>query len=114
MPDELPTGSHQPSSTPLPPTESIARSLSKRRLGIALAIATIADVLGAFVTTAPPLAWAVDLVTAVLLFLVLGWRWFLLPGIIMEAIPGVSVMPFWVLVVGAIAVWGTPRPKLQR
>lgn len=114
MPDQLPTGSDQPLSTPLPPTDSTALPLSKRRLGIALAIAAIADVLGAFVITVPPLVWAVDVVTAVLLFIVLGWRWLLLPGIIMEAIPGVSVMPFWVLVVGAIAFWGTPRPKLQR
>jgi len=35
----------------------------------------------------------------------------LLPGLIMEAIPGVYVFPFWVLVVGAVAVWGTARPK---
>jgi hypothetical protein len=113
MPDELLTASDQPSPTPTP-TAASSLPLSKKRLGVALAIAAIADVLGAFVTTAPPIVWAVDLVTAILLFMVLGWRWMLLPGIILEAIPGVSVMPFWVLVVGAIAVWGTPRPKLQQ
>ena len=37
----------------------------------------------------------------------------LLPGLVMEAIPGVGVLPFWLLVVGAIAVWGTARPKLR-
>ncbi len=36
--------------------------------------------------------------------------WLLLPGLIMEAIPGVGALPFWVLVVGAVAVWGTARP----
>ena len=61
----------------------------------------------------PPVEWVVDLVTAALLFIVLGWHWLLLPGLIMEAIPGVGVVPFWVLVVGAIAVWGTVKPKLN-
>jgi len=51
-------------------------------------------------------------VTAALLFVVLGWQWLLLPGLVLEAIPGVGVLPFWLLVVGAIAVLGTPRPKI--
>ncbi len=114
MPEKLPTASNQSSPTLLAPAEVGTFPLSKKRLGLALAIAVIADVLGVFVALEPPLAWGVDLVTAVLLFMVLGWRWMLLPGIIMEAIPGVSIMPFWTLVVGAIAVWGTPRPKFQR
>lgn len=113
MPDKLPTASSQPLSTLSPPGAG-SLSLSNKRLGLAFAIAAIADVLGAFVTPMPPLAWAVDLATAILLFIVLGWRWLLLPGIILEAIPGVSIMPFWVLVVVAIAVWGTARPKLQQ
>jgi hypothetical protein len=33
-------------------------------------------------------------------------------GLVLEAIPGVGVIPFWLLVVGAIAVFGTPRPKI--
>ena len=57
--------------------------------------------------------WVVDIVTAILLFIVLGWHWLLLPGLVMEAIPGVAVLPFWLLVVGAIAVWGTIRPKFK-
>ena len=114
MPDKLPTVSHQPLSTDSSPPGAGSLSFSNTRLGLAFAIAAIADVLSAFVTPMPLMAWAVDLVTAILLFIVLGWRWLLLPGIILEAIPGVSIMPFWVLVVGAIAVWGTARPKLQR
>jgi len=55
--------------------------------------------------------WVMDLVTAILLLTVLGWRWLLLPGLVLEAIPGVGVVPFWLLVVAAIAVWGTARPK---
>ena len=34
-----------------------------------------------------------------------------LPALIMEAIPGMWVFPFWVLVVGAIAVTGQIKPK---
>ncbi|MCJ7501114.1 hypothetical protein MUP29_12765 [bacterium] len=36
-----------------------------------------------------------------------------LPGLIMEAIPGLYVFPFWVLVVGAVIMWGPARPKMD-
>jgi len=80
------------------------------RLAIAFVIAGISDVIGAFTSLAPPLGWVVDVVTAVALFAVLGWQWLLLPGLVMEAIPGVGIVPFWLMVVGAIALFGTPRP----
>lgn len=70
----------------------------------------MADAISVALTVAPPLYWAIDVVTAILLFLILGRQWILLPGLIMEAIPGISFFPFWVLVVGAVAVWGTARP----
>lgn len=57
--------------------------------------------------------WLVDAATALLLFAVLGWHWLLLPGLIFEAIPGLAVVPFWLLVVAGIAFWGTARPKLK-
>ena len=82
------------------------------RLAFAFVIAGVSDVIGAFATLAPPIGWVVDVVTAALLFVVLGWQWLLLPGLVLEAIPGVGVVPFWLLVVGAIAVFGTPRPKI--
>lgn len=87
--------------------------LTKERLAVAFAIAGISDALSAFTAFAPPLDWVVDFITAVLLFIVLGWHWMLLPGLVMEAMPGVGVFPFWVLVVGAIAVWGTTKPKFN-
>lgn len=108
MPEELPI-------TPAPSArEAGVLRFSKKRLGLAFGIAAVSDAVGAFATLAPPIIWAVDLVTAILLFIVLGWQWMLVPGLVMEAIPGVGVMPFWLLVVGAIAAWGTPRPKLRR
>ena len=82
------------------------------RLALAFVVAGISDAIGAFASLAPPLGWAVDVVTAALLFVVLGRQWLLLPGLILEAIPGVGVVPFWLLVVGAIVILGTPRPKI--
>jgi hypothetical protein len=96
-----------------PAEPKLPHGLSRRRIIVAFAIAGVSDAISAFTSFAPPLEWAVDLTTAVALFAVLGWRWLLLPGLIMEAIPGLSVLPFWVLVVSAVAVWGEIRPKLN-
>jgi hypothetical protein len=75
---------------------------------------SLAVVIGAFTTPLPPIAWVVDFVTALLLFLVLGRQWLLMPGLSLEAVPGLGVLPFWLLVVGAIAALGTPRPVFER
>ena len=95
-----------------PTSEEI--KFSKKRLVLAFTIAGISDAIGAFSTPLPPIVWVVDLVTALLLFMVLGRQWLLLPGLALEAIPGLGVLPFWLLVVGAIAVLGTPRPGFTR
>jgi hypothetical protein len=95
------------------PLSSIRPRFSKRRLVLAFAVAALSDGLSFFLTPVPPLQWAADGVTALLLFMVLGWQWILLPGLVMEAIPGLNVFPFWMLVVGAVAVWGNPRRKLK-
>jgi len=79
---------------------------------VAFFIAAISDVIGAYATLAPPIGWVVDIATALLLFMVLGWQWLLLPGLALEAIPGVGVVPLWLVVVGAIAFLGTPRPQI--
>jgi hypothetical protein len=101
---------------PTSPGASISKALkfSKRRLALAFAIAGISDAIGAFATPLLPIVWVVDLATALLLFMVLGRQWLLLPGLALEAIPGLGVLPFWLLVVGAISVLGTPRPNLER
>ena len=85
--------------------------LSKYRLLLAFVVAGVSDGLSAWLTFIPPLELGLDLATALLLFVILGWRWIILPGLVMEAIPGLSVFPFWVLVVVAVAVWGTARPS---
>lgn len=92
------------SPTPLP------RSLSRRKLALALVVAAAADAASIFLTLAPPLGWGLDFLTAALLFGILGWRWVLLPGLVMEAIPGLAAFPFWILVVLAVAVGGRSGP----
>jgi hypothetical protein len=105
-PSKQPAGAERPSSSTL--------KFSKKRLALAFVIAATSDALGAFVTPLPPIGWITDLATALLLFLVLGRQWLLLPGLALEAIPGFGILPFWLLVVGAIAVLGTPRPMFGR
>ena len=102
----------QPTSAETPISKTL--KFSKKRLALAFAIAGISDAIGAFATPLPPIVWVVDLGTALLLFMVLGRQWLLLPGLALEAIPGLGVLPFWLLVVGAIAVLGTPRPNFER
>jgi len=72
------------------------------------------DPQGAFATPLPPIVWVVDLATVLLLFMVLGRQWLLLPALALGAFRGLGVLPFWLLVVGAMAVLGTPRPTFER
>jgi hypothetical protein len=108
----------QPAETQIPHVEESKASqrqrFSKRRLALAFTVAGLSDGLSFFLTFTPPLQWALDLVTAILLFAVLGRQWILLPGLVMEAIPGLYIFPFWVLVVGSVAMWGTVRKKLKK
>jgi hypothetical protein len=78
----------------------------KKRLIAAFAVAAISDLCSVWVEFAPPLQWTLDVVTAGLLFLILGRQWMILPGLIAEAIPGLALFPFWVAVVASIAMWG--------
>ena len=105
-----------PPTEPSKPGTPISKTLkfSKKRLALAFAIAGISDAIGAFATPLPPIVWVVDIGTALLLFIVLGRQWLLLPGLALEAIPGLGVLPFWLPVVGTIAVLGTPRPNFER
>ena len=75
---------------------------SRSRFAAAFAVAAVSDFLSIWTEIALPLQWLLDLVTAGLLFLILGRRWALLPGLVAEAIPGVAVFPVWVLVVLSI------------
>jgi hypothetical protein len=84
---------------------------SRAKMAIAFGVAAVSDVLSIWLTFAPPFQWTLDLVTAVILFLILGRRWALLPGLIAEAIPGMGIFPVWVLVVVSIIIYdGIKKP----
>ncbi|MGO8792878.1 MAG: hypothetical protein ACLQVL_36570 [Terriglobia bacterium] len=89
------------------PTEVLAPipRLSRKRQAVALVVAGLSDFVSFWTVLAPPMQWAVDLGTAFLLFLVLGRRWAILPGLITEAIPGMGVFPVWILVVLSVIVY---------
>jgi hypothetical protein len=93
--------------TPIVPSNRPTRI----RLAIAFGVAAVSDFFSILTEFAPPLQWAIDGATALLLFLILGRRWALLPGLITEAIPGMGVFPVWVLVVVSIAIYdGIKKP----
>jgi hypothetical protein len=100
-------------TTPLPEAhlgplrqEEGRAGLSRKRLALAFLVAVASDIVSYGTIFAPPVQWAVDIVTAFFLFMILGWQWALLPGLVAEAIPGVAVFPVWTMVVAAVALWG--------
>jgi hypothetical protein len=84
---------------------SQAKRPSRKLLLVALGVAAVSDLLSLGVDLILPAQWALDVVTAFLIFLILGRRWAILPGLIAEAIPGLGVFPVWVLVVISIILY---------
>jgi hypothetical protein len=97
----------------LTPTEVQApvQRPSRKRQAVAFLIAAVSDFLSFWMVLAPPMQWLIDLVTALLLFLILGRRWAILPGLIAEAIPGMGVFPVWILVVLSIIAYDDIRGR---
>jgi hypothetical protein len=83
----------------------LATRPSWKRFAIAFAVAAVSDFFAFWISFAAPAQWALDLSTAFLLFLILGRRWAILPGLIFEAIPGLAAFPAWILVVISIFVY---------
>jgi hypothetical protein len=76
----------------------------------ALLAAVLSDALGFGVALVPPAQWLLDAVTALVLFVVLGFRWSLLSALAIEAVPGLQLFPAWTLVVAALASTETRKP----
>jgi hypothetical protein len=112
IPEVLPP---QPDAThnPQPDEPPLPSWLNRKKLALAFIIAAISDALSIGFQLVLPVQLGLDFLTALALFIVLGWRWPLLLGLCMEAIPGVAIFPAWVLVVAAIAALGQPRPGLR-
>jgi hypothetical protein len=101
----------EPSTLQVEKAIVLAKRPTRARIAIAFAVAAVSDFFSIWATFAPPVQWVIDGATAVLLFLILGRRWALLPGLIAEAIPGMGVFPVWVLVVASIAIYdGIKKP----
>ena len=73
----------------------------------ALLVAVLSDAVGFGVMLLPPVQWLLDGVTAVVLFMVLGFRWSLLSALAIEVVPGLQLFPAWTLVVVALATTET-------
>ena len=95
---------------PTRPHETRPSSGNHARLAAAFAIAVVSDLLSVWLEVFPPAEIVLDLTTAGLLFLILGRQPLLLPALVAEAIPGLAILPSWVIVVGSIALWGTVNP----
>lgn len=87
--------------SPAAPSAAVDR---KRRL-IAFAVAAVSDIASFGDWMFPPAQVAVDVATAIALWMLMGWRWPMLPALIAEAIPGLGLFPTWTLVAGAYLVY---------
>jgi hypothetical protein len=76
--------------------------ISKKRMALAFLVAAVSDAGSIPAEAIPPLEWGIDIVTAVLLLLILGFHWQFVPALIVEAIPGLAVFPSWMAAVLAI------------
>ena len=73
-----------------------------KRLILAFLVAAISDALSVVFAPVMPAQWALDVVTAIVLTLVLGFRVELLLAFVMEAIPAVELFPSWLVAVSVI------------
>lgn len=101
LPNDKPLGGFWPRALPPP---------SRRLAVIAFAVAGISDILSVSFAFMPPVQIAVDLVTAMALWILLGSRWPLLPALIAEAIPVVAIFPTWTMVAGAYLYYSRKAP----
>lgn len=80
------------------------------RWRVALIAAILSDAIAYLLLLLPPAQWALDIITALILFISFGFPWPLLMAFVMEVIPGVELFPAWTLAVLAI---GAIRYKLD-
>jgi len=98
----------------LPPHETRMPLGSHARLAAAFAVAVASDLLSVWLELFPPAQIVLDLATAGILFLLLGRQPLLLPALVAEAIPGLAIVPSWVIAVGSITLWGKVGPLTRR
>jgi hypothetical protein len=106
-----PINAAKPTDLATSPALSQTRRPAWKLLALALVVAGVSDALSFAVALVLPVQWAIDMATAILLFVILGRRWAILPGLIAEAIPGLGVFPVWILVVISIILYDDIRGR---
>lgn len=98
----------EPSIT-LPSTENEPNpNISKWRFILAFLVALTADTVGA------PLGSfniVFDVFVAIILIVILGFNWMIIPALLVECVPGLGVFPTWAMAIMAIAGWKTIKHK---
>jgi len=69
----------------------------------ALAVALVSDALSYGFALLPFMQWMVDIVTALALWALLGFKWPLMPALAVEVVPGIELYPAWTLAVASYA-----------
>ena len=77
----------------------------------ALVLAVVSDIISFGTAWVAPAQWAIDALTAVALFVLLGFRWKLLIPLVIEAVPGLAVFPTWTLALLAFAAIEEEAPS---
>lgn len=90
-----------------PAVPSLGMRFALWRTCTALALAGLVDVLNLLFALIPPVYIAIDVVAAAAIWFVLGRPRLLMGVLLLEAVPGVGVVPLWTLVVGLIIVTGS-------
>jgi hypothetical protein len=101
-----------PVEDPAPPSVGF----SPWQIAGALLVAAASDLVGGMVdatVAGVPATIPIDILTAIVLWAVLGRPVVLLVALIAEALPGIGVLPLWTAVVIAIAVMGKIPGRLS-
>ncbi len=88
-------GAATDAATPLP----LRARITKARFALAILVSIVSDAIGFFLAPLVPVTIVLDVVTAIVLWLILGRGLVLLAAFVLEAIPGVGILPFWTLAV---------------
>jgi hypothetical protein len=80
----------------------------------ALIIALLSDAIGFLVVLMPPVQWVVDAITAMVLLMVLGFRWSIFLALAIELIPAIQLFPAWSLWVLTIGSTDNQKSGKQR
>lgn len=72
------------------------------RWRVAIIAAVLSDAIAFLLIPIPPAQWALDIVTALILFISFGFPWTLLIALAIEVVPGIELFPAWTLAVLAI------------